>query len=83
MAKPTAPTPINFDEVTFLEQTHCAVCLGEQPSNGGFAGAGVAEEHEMLADRHVGKTVLTTPCLYLEIGEQRPHLLFHRTEPDE
>ena len=74
---------VDLDEVSLLEQAHGAVHLGEQPGDGRLAGAGVAEEDEVLARRDLGQVVLLPPRLHLQEGEQRVHLLLDRLEPDE
>ena len=37
----------------------------------------------MLARRDLGQAVLEPPCLHLEEGDERAHLLLDRLEPDE
>ena len=77
------PGPIDLDQVALLQQPDRAVHLGEQPGDGGLAGARVAEEDEVLAGRHIGETVLVALRLDLEERDQGPDLLLDRVESDE
>jgi hypothetical protein len=63
-----------------LQQPHRPVHLGEQARDGRLAGARVAEEHEVLRGRHLGKAVALALGLHLQEGDERAHLLLDRLE---
>ena len=71
---------IDLDEVAALEQAHRAVYLGEQPRHRRLAGAGIAEEDEVLRGRDLGEAVPLPLGLHLQEGNERPHLFLHGFE---
>ena len=74
---------IDLDEVALSQEPHGAVHLREQPRDGRLAGAGVAEEDEVLAGRGLPQPVLLPAALNLEERDERVHLLLDGLEADE
>jgi hypothetical protein len=80
---PDEPGAVDLDEMALLEEADGAVHLGEQARDRRLAGAGVAEEDEVLRGRDLREAVLRAPRLHLEEGDERMHLLLDGLEADE
>ncbi len=75
--------PIDLDQVTALEQPDRPVHLRDEAGHRGLAGAGIPQEDQMLAGRHLGQPPLAPLALDPEERDQGRHLLLHRIEAHE
>jgi len=69
--------------VSALEQPHCAIHLGEQSSDRRLAGAGIAEEDQVLRRRDLRQAVPLPLRLHLQERDERTDLILDRLEPDQ
>ncbi len=74
---------VDLDEMAFLQKAKRPVHLADEASHGGFAGARVSEEDEVLARRHLGEAMILSSSLNLQERNLRAHLLFDRVESNE
>src|SRR4051794_9167329 len=80
---PDEPGPVDLDQMAPAQQPHRSIHLREQSRDRGLACPWISEKDEMLGGRNLGQPVSLALGLHLEKGDERPHLLLHRLEPDE
>ena len=83
MYSPTSWARSTSTRWPFSSRPRGAVHLCEEAGDRGLAGAGVADEDEMLRGRDLRQPVLEAPALHLQEGGERAHLLLDAPEADQ